>query len=312
MAAAPGPAPENQKSSGAEAPNDQPFLKWAGGKRWSARQIAALLSDTPGRYFEPFLGSGAVFFALRPSSAHLSDVNPYLVDAFIAVRDSAENMIAGLRELDVSRTTYDRIRSDLGSDLLERGIRTIYLNRTAFNGLWRVNRSGVFNVPFGCKPETTACDPARIRRCADDLACATIRAADFRVVLQDAGAGDAVYLDPPYTVRHDANGFRRYNERIFSWADQIALAELASQLAEEGCRVVISNAHHHEVAALYRPQLFSQCGLTRNSRMAANLAHRGPADELLLAAKSVAATDAVLIRRLTDLGLTATQAHASA
>jgi DNA adenine methylase len=309
--AAPGTSLERQRSSRGQAPDDQPFLKWAGGKRWCARPFGALLSGAPGRYFEPFLGSGAVFFALRPERAHLSDVNPYLVDSFVAVRDAADEVIAGLRELDVSRATYDRVRSDLGSDVVQRGIRTIYLNRTAFNGLWRVNRSGVFNVPFGCKPETTSCNAERIRRCEADLAGAVVSAADFHTALQGVVAGDAVYLDPPYTVRHDANGFQRYNERIFSWADQIALAELATQLAEEGAWVVISNAHHNEVDALYSPALFSRCELRRKSRMAAKIPHRGPAAELLIAAKSVAATDAKLIRRLENFGLAVTKARAS-
>ncbi|HKG40364.1 MAG TPA: Dam family site-specific DNA-(adenine-N6)-methyltransferase [Conexibacter sp.] len=291
-------SPFRDRSGRIPAPDDQPFLKWAGGKRWIARGIASLFGDSPGCYFEPFLGSGAVFFALRPSRAVLSDTNRDLIAAFRTARTRPTALVSALSALDISQDTFARIRAQVPANDFERAVRLLYLNRTAFNGLWRVNQQGTFNVPYGCKPGTRSVDPTRLRRCAQDLSGATLRVADFRKALNKAEPGDCVYLDPPYTVTHNNNGFRRYNEHIFSWADQEALATIATDLGMRGIHVIVTNACHKDVELLYGDQ-FSRCYVHRTSRMAASTTHRKARGEMVIATRSLAGTDSQLASAFT-------------
>jgi DNA adenine methylase len=165
----------------------------------------------------------------------------------------------------------------------------LYLNRAAFNGLYRVNQRGEFNVPFGCKPETRAAERDAIFRCSSQLQRALIIPTDFRILLSAVTCHDTVFLDPPYTVRHDNNGFRRYNERIFHWEDQITLAEMASRLARLGAKIIVTSAAHDEVVALYPKKLFRRYTACRRTSMAANAAARGVCREAILLSESVAA-----------------------
>lgn len=264
----------------------QPFLKWPGGKRWLAGTIARLVDPTR-TYVEPFLGAGAVFFALQPSKAILSDVNGDLISAFIAVRDNADAVIRRLSRLKINKQTFREIRTTKPKTVLDRAVRLIYLNRTAFNGIFRVNRDGEFNVPFGCKKGTKVCDSARLRSCSRALNGITARSSDFLVALESASSLDALYIDPPYTVKHADNGFRRYNERIFSWKDQVELALKINRLAASGAQVVVSNSSHKEVAALYLRTNFKAVEVQRSSCMAADAAYRGKCKELLLISRSI-------------------------
>jgi DNA adenine methylase len=252
----------------------QPFLKWAGGKRWLAGTIARLFEPNK-RYVEPFVGAGAVFFALQPRKALLSDVNEDLVSSFIAVRDNPEAVIRRLSKLRINKRTFRAVRLAVPKTVIDRGVRLIYLNRTAFNGIFRVNRNGEFNVPFGCKEGTKVCDVGRIRSCSRALKGVTAESADFIVTLEKTSVLDALYIDPPYTIKHDNNGFRRYNERIFSWKDQVDLALKISKLAAGGAQVIVSNSSHKEVAALYSRSNFKAVEVQRSSCMAADAAWRG-------------------------------------
>jgi DNA adenine methylase len=259
-----------------------PFLKWAGGKRWLAPMLVKAHGRSGGRLVEPFLGSGATFFALRPEQALLADANADLIDTYIGVRDHVDDVISILEGLDVTPETFAEIRAASPSTTPERAARFVYLNRTAFNGIYRVNRRGEFNVPFGCKEGTTSVDPDALRACSAALANAEIRIGDFRSSIAACGPGDFVYLDPPYTVRHNQNGFNRYNERLFSWEDQIALAAEAARLRERGAKVLVSNADHGSIRALYASDAFRIRRFKRLSRMAASTAHRGPTTEILI------------------------------
>lgn len=288
---------------GASAPDDQPFLKWAGGKRWAARAIASLFAGLDGRYFEPFLGSGAVFFALRPQKATISDSNPDLTAAFMVLQSEPEALMSALQTLEPTAEAFARIRAECPDTELERAARTIYLNRTAFNGLWRVNRAGKFNVPFGFRAGTRVCDRERLERCSSDLQGVEIVPGDFRRLLRRPNRGDATYLDPPYTVSHNNNGFRRYNEQIFSWADQQALAERANALVRKGCDVVVTNAVLDDINALYDVELFARCRIVRPSRMAAIVAHRRTTEETLFASRSLARDNDALVTYLDERGL---------
>jgi len=258
-----------------------PFLKWAGGKRWLAPSIAQLVGGSD-RLVEPFVGGAAVFFASCPRRALLGDVNSELIATFRAVRDCPERIISELGKLRITHRCFDRIRDSRPVDDLSRAVRLIYLNRTAFNGLYRVNQRGQFNVPFGCKPGTRVCDEIAIRTTSRVLRSAELVCQDFRATLSKAKATDVIYVDPPYTVRHDANGFRRYNEKIFSWDDQQDLANILGELVRRGARVVVSNAHHKSVRAVYPNILFHAFGVTRATCMAGDPRRRGVCKEWLL------------------------------
>ncbi|MEJ7901546.1 MAG: Dam family site-specific DNA-(adenine-N6)-methyltransferase, partial [Thermomicrobiales bacterium] len=201
----------------------EPFLKWAGGKRKLVARLAPYLKSPQSEYsyFEPFLGGGAAFFHLEPQSAFLSDVNEELIETYIAVRDEVESVIDYLSGLVYKKEDYYQIRSARPTTTAERAARFIYLNKTCFNGLYRVNLKGEFNVPFGRhKPSVEICNKTQLYAASKALSLASLRAGDFQDVLTHAQSGDVVYLDPPYTTTHSNNGFIEYNAKVFSWDDQ--------------------------------------------------------------------------------------------
>jgi DNA adenine methylase len=263
-----------------------PFLKWAGGKRWLASSVEREYTRSGGRYVEPFVGGGAVFFRIEPDSAVLSDANAELVRAYRTIKANPEPVIDRLKDLEMSREVYEDLRRAVPRTDLEATVRFIFLNRGGFNGLYRVNRRGEFNVPFGCKSGTVSVDGPALREAYRVLQAARIEHGDFRAVLATCGANDFVYLDPPYTVRHNNNGFNRYNQSLFSWADQRELATCASNLVEAGATVVVSNADHPSVRALYPADAFIIRRVRRTSRMAASALHRGPTTELLIRSRA--------------------------
>lgn len=229
----------------------QPFLKWTGGKRWLAPSNVVPQPQPNGSYFEPFLGSGAMFFAAQPAKAVLSDANGHLIELYEVVRDEP---LALARKLAVhqdhhSAEYYYGVRRTVPNAKVARAARTLYLNRTCWNGLYRVNRKGEFNVPIGTKTRVLMDDD--FEALSSMLKTADLRSCDFADAIAEAGAGDVVYADPPYTVRHNVNGFLKYNEQIFSWDDQIRLRNEAIRAAERGATIVISNADHESIHDLY-------------------------------------------------------------
>lgn len=232
----------------------KPFLKWPGGKRWILPYIKGLLDGRAfDRYIEPFLGGGAVFFGLRPDRAVLSDINLDLITTYRQVKESPLEILDRLKVLAVDAPTYYRLREWEPTSEFDRAVRFLYLNRTAFAGMYRLNREGRFNVPFGGgqrTPESLWRDKLLLKASAA-LSDANILSADFEDTIQAAGEGDFVYCDPTYTVAHNNNGFIRYNERNFSWNDQRRLARVAAQAAERGATVLVSNAVHQEIRDLY-------------------------------------------------------------
>ncbi len=237
--------------------NYTPFLRWPGGKRWAARKIVRVIREAlgeSGTYYEPFLGGGAVFFSLVPERAVLTDVNAELVNTYRVVRDNHESIISRMRGLRVSKDAYGKTRESRPRTPLSRAIRFLYLNRTAFAGIYRLNQDGEFNVPYGGRQRTPAVlwERELLLRAASVLKSGvTLRVTDFEKSMNKAGKGDVVYCDPTYSVAHDNNGFLRYNERIFSWSDQERLARAAKAAAKRGATVVVSNAHHHSLRTLY-------------------------------------------------------------
>lgn len=230
----------------------KPFLKWAGGKRWlfTDNFIASLPKFD--RYIEPFLGGGAGFFALEPDRALLSDANYELIETYKTVASNPRELLALLAEhqRNHSRTHYYTVRSNVPEGHLMRAARFIYLNRTCWNGLYRVNRRGEFNVPIGTK--TTVLFPDDdFEHLSKILQGAILRNQDFEETLAEAGPGDLVYVDPPYTVKHNNNGFIKYNEKIFSWDDQVRLVKSCRAAADRGAKLVISNADHDSLRTIY-------------------------------------------------------------
>lgn len=247
-----------------------------------ARVIALLLPSEYGAYFEPFLGGASVFFALEPKDAHLSDANEQLVATYAALRDSQEEVVRHLKRLRFDAEVYARVRRSKPRADATRAARLIYLNRTAFNGIYRVNGKGEFNVPFGSfTKEPTICDEERLSACASSLATAkAIRTADFERAVEGAAAGDLAYFDPPYITGHLNNGFVKWNAKLFTWDDQERLARVARTLKARGVHVLLSNADHPLVTDLYSG--FHRYRLERTSRIGGPVSSRRRVTETLI------------------------------
>jgi DNA adenine methylase len=258
----------------------EPFLKWAGGKRWLPRSFPWLFPEKFDRYVEPFLGGGAVFFLMKPKRALLSDVNQNLMNVYIAIKEDWRTVEAHLREYAErhSNEFYYQVRSKAPEPGAAEAARFLYLNRTCFNGLYRVNLKGVFNVPRGTK-NTILMDTDDFEANAVLLADAELSTCDFAEQLSKAGEGDFVFLDPPYTVAHNNNGFLKYNENIFAWSDQERLRDEAIAAAKRGASVLILNAKHDSVERLYEAQGTIHT-VNRHSVMSGGATHRKAIEEI--------------------------------
>jgi DNA adenine methylase len=231
----------------------RPFVKWAGGKRQLLEQLRPRFPAKFGRYFEPFAGGAAVFFALGRTDAVLADLNAELMNVYGAVRDDVEGVISELRKYRHGAVHYYRAREadPRGMTAAQRAARTIYLNRTGYNGLYRVNRSGKFNVPMGRYTNPTLCDAENLRSCARALAGVEVRVEDFAASASRAREGDFVYFDPPYVPVSETAAFTSYVPGGFGADEQKRLAALFARLAARGIHVVLSNSDTLAVRKLY-------------------------------------------------------------
>lgn len=259
-----------------------PFLKWAGGKRWLTEKMLDYVPKSFNNYIEPFLGSGAIFFSLLPKTAILSDVNQSLILTYNAIKDDPEAVYERLREHASKHTPdyYYTIRSHEYTDIFDLAARFVYLNRTCFNGIYRVNLKGQFNVPIGSKDKVLL-ESDNFLSIAQALKNVEIINSDFEIVLNLAKDGDLVYVDPPYTVKHNNNGFVKYNEQMFTWEDQIRLSRAVRRASERGAKVILSNADHQSIRELYE-SFGNVNSLTRNSVIASDPSNRGKFSELLV------------------------------
>ncbi len=235
-------------------PRPKPVLKWAGGKQQLLPQLLQRVPQTYGRYIEPFLGGGALFFALAPDDAVVADANPELINLYHCLAWDPEAVVAAMAQHSHDEAHFYAVRAQAleGLSAIEAAARTLYLNRTCFNGLYRVNREGAFNVPFGRYVNPKLCDAEALRAAGEALARAEVLCADYRDVLAEhARPGDFVYLDPPYLPAGGYADFKRYTKAQFREADHRALAEEVRRLAALGCHVVLSNAKHPLVWELY-------------------------------------------------------------
>jgi DNA adenine methylase len=291
-------------------PSGRPLLKWAGGKRQLLPALRPYFPADFNRYVEPFIGSGAVFFDLHASGrlagreACLADINPDLIGCYRIVRDEADAVIARLRELEQEhRQRGDACYYDVRDRRFnpERAARAragsgysaplaamlIYLNRTGYNGLFRLNRRGEYNVPAGRYTDPRICDPDHIRAVARALSGATLRCAPFAEVLDGAGAGDFVYCDPPYAPVSRTSNFAQYTASGFGAQDQRQLHEAILGAATRGATIVLSNSSAPSIVSTYGNQASRGAGLVVHrvpSRRAINsrASLRGPVDELIV------------------------------
>jgi DNA adenine methylase len=261
----------------------EPFLKWAGGKRWLVSERPEWFRVEVTRHVEPFLGSGAVFFGIEPKMAMLSDLNAELIATYLALRDFPTDVRRKLREHQRLHNSeyYYRIRATICRTPVTRAARFIYLNRTCFNGLYRVNLQGKFNVPKGTK-DAVLLPTDDFPALSNLLHKAELYARDFSETISEVGEGDFLYVDPPYTVRHNTNNFLKYNEQIFSWSDQQRLAEDLALAAKRGAHILVSNADHPCIHGLYSSNVWARISVPRFSKLAASAQHRKATTELII------------------------------
>jgi DNA adenine methylase len=235
-----------------------PFLRWAGGKRWLAKHLGPILSnrlkESGGIYFEPFLGSASMFFSVSPEHALLSDINKDLIATYKQVASHHEILKKKLHSFSATKTQYYVMRNLKPVSAFERAVRLIYLNRNCYGGIYRENRKGIFNVPYGggSRNHIALAKNGFLPNAAEALSKPGIRllARDFEGVISEASEGDVVYCDPTYqpvTRMH----FDRYGKTIFDWEDQERLAKSATAAYERGALVIVSNASYKEIAQLY-------------------------------------------------------------
>ncbi len=271
---------QGQNSWGTKKVN--PFLKWAGGKRWLTSGFSDIFPDSYNTYIEPFLGSGAVFFQLNPNKAILSDSNADLVNTYEAIRTNhclVKRYLSGHQKSHSKEHYYD-MRSKTSSSKYVQAARFIYLNRTCWNALYRVNLKGEFNVPIGTKTSVLRKDD-NFLGVAGKLSNASLRISDFEPIIKSAKKGDFLFVDPPYTVKHNLNGFVKYNEKIFTWSDQIRLCDSLVGASDRGVLVLMTNANHESIREIYKEN-FSIETKSRKSVIAASASNRSITTELLV------------------------------
>lgn len=287
------PAPASEQPlltglAGDEAAFAKPFVKWAGGKTQLLPQLARFYppKGSVDRYIEPFLGSGAVYFHVKamvePRRAVLWDNNRELIDAFTAVRDQVGSVIKLLVKYrkQHSKDFFLAMREKRPQSIASTAARLIYLNKTCFNGLYRVNSRGVFNVPFGRYANPGLYNEESLRQASVALAGARVESEDFRLLELEAKAGDFIYFDPPYHPRSKTSYFTAYTRDLFGQAEQEKLAALYRKLDRKGCLLMLSNSDTPLIRELYKDFDIREVSARRNIN--AKVAGRGAICELVV------------------------------
>jgi DNA adenine methylase len=266
----------------------RPFLKWAGGKRQLLPELRRYYPKRPKRYFEPFLGGGAVFFDLQPTRAVVNDRNAELINAYRVIQQDVEHLIADLSRHRNEKEYYydlrDLDRSERFAELtdVERASRIIFLNKTCYNGLFRVNSQGQFNVPFGDYKNPRIVDQVVLRAISRYLNTHAIEltCVDFGEAVQEATKGDFVYLDPPYDPVSDTASFTGYHLDGFGRDEQVRLKGVFDDLNRRGCRVLLSNSATDFIKDLYQGYPMKIIGAAR--AINSDATRRGKVDEVLV------------------------------
>lgn len=245
----------------------KPFLKWAGGKTQLLATLKKKIPARIGQYIEPFIGGGALFFAVQPTRGVIADSNPELINAYRCIADNVEEVIKHLENFQNIEKEYYKVRSEKFAELdsAYAAARTIYLNRTCYNGLYRVNKRGQFNVPFGRYKNPKICQPENLRAASAALQGVKIICGDYKSVLAEvAKPGDFVFLDPPYLPISKYSDFQRYTKEQFFEEDHRELADEVKRLQLLGCHVVLTNSNHPLVHELYDPYKVEVINTRRN------------------------------------------------
>lgn len=261
----------------------RPFLKWAGGKGQLLNQYLPYFPQAYNTYYEPFLGGGAVFFHLRPQQAVLTDINPELVNVYCCVRDRVEPLIQLLMHHQERHGDpyYYQVRAEVPENRVARAARLIYLNKTCFNGLYRVNSQGMFNVPIGRYQKPMICQPDLLRAASRTLQGCQIAIKPFETVLEQAdGEKDFVYFDPPYHPLSQTSNFTAYSQFTFGPQEQIRLRDTFTILAQRGVKVMLSNSDCPFIRELY--QDFPIHAVVASRAINSNPQRRGKISELLI------------------------------
>jgi DNA adenine methylase len=230
----------------------KPFLRWAGGKIWLLKTLKEIIPKEIRTYHEPFLGGASVFLGLNlDAKAYLSDLNQNLILTYEQVRDNLDLIV---KELKIAKNnqSYYYLRNKTFRSEYKIAAQLIYLNRTCFNGIYRVNKDGAFNVPYGNKHYTVPFDYLNLINVSLKLQNVKLYTEDFMSSLKRVKKGDFVFLDPPYTTSHENNGFIKYNEKIFTWQDQIRLLEYINEIKKLKAYFVMTNAAHIETRKLFK------------------------------------------------------------
>lgn len=237
-----------------DKPIAKPVLKWAGGKQQMWKEIVRHVPREYDKYIEPFFGGGAIFFGLQPHSAVLGDTNPDLINLYKILRDNVDDLIYNLKGYRNNEDFYYAVRSQVTDSLtdVEQASRILYLNKTCFNGLYRVNKKGAFNVPFGKYNNPNICDEDGLRAASLALQGKQIILGDYLSILKEnAQPNDLIYLDPPYLPISPYADFKRYTKEFFYEEDHVRLASEVQRLYELGCTVILTNSNHPLVYNLY-------------------------------------------------------------
>ena len=246
------PAEKYQTEIFSDDEKPTPFLRWAGGKRWLLKQLHNYLPvDGFNQYHEPFIGGGSIFFHLQPEKAFISDLNKELIDSYMAVQQDVELVIDFLKDFKNTEEDYYQIRPVKFDDFFQEAARFIYLNQTSFNGIYRVNLNGEYNVPYG-KRHNFKFNYDNLRKASKSIKNTNFSSGDFSNIMQNVKKGDLVFLDPPYTVTHNSNGFIQYNQKIFSLSEQYRLSEMIDKVKDIGAYYILTNAAHPEVKNIFQ------------------------------------------------------------
>lgn len=243
----------------------QPFVKWVGGKGRLLSQLEEIYPKKYGTFYEPFVGGGAVFFSLSPSTSHINDTNPVLINAYKHIKDDVERVIEHLCALEKQFHELETMEeksalyyskrdeyNSLPADAFEKTMLLIFLNKTCFNGVYRENSKGGFNVPFGKHSKPTICNAENLRAISKVLQHTTITSSSFEVAVKDARSGDFIYFDPPYHPLNTTSSFTSYHASGFTSKDQEKLRDVFAALAKKGCKVMLSNSDTEFIRELYK------------------------------------------------------------
>ncbi|MCK4642314.1 Dam family site-specific DNA-(adenine-N6)-methyltransferase [bacterium] len=235
-----------------KTPVVKPCLRWAGGKRWLISYIRTLIPKTGfNNYHEPFLGGAAVFLSINPKrKSYLSDLNKELIETYSSLRLHSEEVIDILKTYRNTEKFYYSLRSKVVIHPVEKAARFIYLNQTSYNGLYRVNLKGEYNVPYGFRTKEFL-EPDKLRLVSRRLKKATLSYGDFSILKNHVDEGDLIFLDPPYTVSHNKNNFIKYNKKLFSLSDQERLSELIDYIKLRKAYYILTNAAHKKIHSIF-------------------------------------------------------------